>query len=41
MFSAGGDDINSCRVDAAVTENVGKLGNVLFDTVEHPGEQVA
>ena len=41
MFGAGGDNVNPCGVDTAVTENVGKLGNVLFDAVKHPGEQVA
>ena len=41
VLRAGGDDINSCCVNAAVTENIGKLGDVLFDSIEHTGEQVA
>ena len=41
VLGAGGDDINSCGVDAAVTENVGKLDDVLFDAVKHAGEKVA
>ena len=41
MFRTGGDNINSGRVDAAVTENIGKLGNVLFNPVKYTGEQVA
>ena len=41
VLRAGGDDINAGRIDAAVTENVGELCNVLFDAVKHPGEQVA
>ena len=40
VLRAGGDDINSCCVNAAVTENIGKLGDVLFDSIEHTGEQV-
>ena len=40
MFDTRGNDINARRVDAAVTENVGELGNILFNTVEHPREQM-
>ena len=41
VLCASGDDVNSCGVNTVVTENVGKLGNVLFDSVKHTGEQVA
>ena len=41
MFRACADDINSCRIYAAVTENVGKFGDVLFNAVKHSGKQVA
>ena len=41
VFIASGDNINSCRVDAAVTENICELCNILFDTIESAGEQVA
>ena len=41
VFRSGADDINSCRVDTAVAENVGKLGYVFFDAVKDPCEQVA
>lgn len=40
VFCAGGDDIDAGRIDAAVPENIRKLGDVLFDAVEYPGEQV-
>ena len=40
VFIAGGNDINSCGVDTAVTENIGKLGNILFNPVKHPCEQM-
>ena len=41
VFGAGGDNIDSCGVNAAVSENVGKLGNILLNAVKHTGEQVA
>lgn len=40
MFGAGADDIDSRRVDAAVTENVGELGDVLFYSVENTSKQM-
>ena len=40
MFCAGGNNIDPCRVDTAMTENVGKLGNVFFNAVKHTGEQM-
>lgn len=41
MFRAGRDNIDPRRVDATVSENVGELGNIFFDTVEHPCKQMA
>ena len=41
MFIAGGDNINSCGVNAAVTEYVCEFGNILFHTVEGACEYVA
>ena len=41
MFQAGGHDIDSGGVDAAVAQNVRQLGNVLFQTIEGSGEQLA
>ena len=40
MFRAGRDNIDPCRTDAAVPENIGELSNILFDTVEDTGEQM-
>ena len=34
VFVAGGDNINSCGVDATMTKNISELGNVLFYAVE-------
>lgn len=39
MFGAGGHDIDAGGVDAAVAEEVGQLGDVLFDGVEGFGEE--
>ena len=41
MLGAGADDINARRVYTAVTEDVGKLGNILLYAVEYTGEQVS
>ena len=41
VFGAGGDNINSCGVDTAMTENICELCNILFNTIESAGEQVA
>ena len=41
MFVAGSDNINAGGVDTTVTENIGKLGNILFNTVKSAGEQMA
>ncbi len=40
MLVAGGDNINSCRVDTAMIEDISELGDVLFDTVKCTGEKV-
>ena len=40
MLCTGADDINSCSVYTAVTEDVGKLGDVLFDPVKNAGKKV-
>lgn len=40
MFCAGCNDVDPGRIDTAVTENVGKLGNVLFDSIECSGKQM-
>ena len=41
MFRAGRDDVDPCRIDAAVPKNICELSNILFDAVEHTGEQMA
>ena len=41
VFDAGGNDVNAGSVDTAVTENVGELGNIFFDTVKHSCKQMA
>ena len=40
VLAAGGNDIDSGCVDAAVAENIRQLGNVLFNAVKHPCEQM-
>lgn len=40
-FFAGRYDVYSCGVDAAVTEDIGKLGDIFFNSVKRAGEQVA
>ena len=41
VFRAGGNDINSCCVDTAVTKNVGKFRNVFFNAVKRACKQMA
>ena len=41
VFIASGDNINSCGVDATVTKDICELCNILFDTIESAGKQVA
>lgn len=41
MLCAGGNDIYTSGVDAAVTEDIGELGDVLLDAVECAGKQVS
>jgi len=38
VFVAGGDNINPCSVDTAVTENISELGDVLFNAIKGTGE---
>ena len=41
MLLPCGHDIDSGGIDTAVTQDVGQLGNVLFDAVEGPGKQLS
>lgn len=41
MFRTGGNNINSCCVDTAVTQNVRKFCNILFNAVKCACKQVA
>ena len=41
VFIAGGNNVYPCRVDTAMTENIGQLCNVLFNAVKNTSEQVA
>lgn len=41
MFRTGGDDVYPGSVDVAVAENIGELGNVLFNAVKCACKQVA
>ena len=41
VFCAGADDIDARCVYTAMTENVSELGDILFDAVKYPCEQVA
>lgn len=41
MFSTGSNNVDPCGVDTAVTENVGELGYILFNTVKCTGEKMA
>ena len=40
VLRAGGNDIDAGRIYAWVTENVRQLCNILFNSIEHTGEQV-
>ena len=40
MFCAGRDDVDPCRIDTAVPENICEFGDILFNTVEDAGEQM-
>ena len=35
VLIAGGDDINAGGIDTAVTENIGKLGDIFFDPIKY------
>ena len=41
MLRAGWDDINACRVDAGMPEDIRQLHNIFFDAVKDAGKQVA
>ena len=41
MLHTCGHDIDPGGVDAAVPQNICQLGNVLFNAVKRPGEQLA
>lgn len=41
MFRAGGNDINSCCVDTAVTKNIRKLRNIFFNPIKCACKQVS
>ena len=41
MFGAGGHNVDTCGVDGAVTQDVGKLGDVLFDAVKGSSKELA
>lgn len=41
VLCAGRDNIDSCRVDAAVSENICEFGDILFDIVKYPCEQMS
>lgn len=38
VFGAGGHNIDSGGIDAAVPQNIRQLRNILFDTVESAGK---
>ena len=41
MLESCGGDINPCGVDTGMPENIGQLGDILFDAVKGSGEQMA
>lgn len=41
VFRAGGNDINSCCVNTAVTKNIRKLCNIFLNPIKCACEQVA
>ena len=40
MFCAGADNIDARGIYTTVTEDVGKLGDILLNAVEHASEQM-
>ena len=40
VFIAGGDDINSGGINAAMAKKVGQLGKVLLNAIKGSGEQM-
>lgn len=41
VFLACRNYINTCRIDARMSQNIGKLCYILFKSVEHPCKQVS
>ncbi|MEI3011180.1 MAG: hypothetical protein V8T46_02845 [Sutterella seckii] len=41
VLCAGGHDVDACRVDAAVTENICQFCNILLHTIESPAKTVS
>ena len=41
MFCTGSNDVDPSGIDVAVTEDICKLGNVLFNAVKCTGKQMA
>ena len=41
MFRSGGHDVDARRVDAAVTEQVRQLCNILFHLIKSPGKELS
>ena len=41
VLGAGGHDIDTCCIDAAVAQNVRQFGNILFYAVKCAGEQIS
>ena len=41
MLHSGAHDINSCRIDAAVTKDIRQFCDVLLDAVERAGKQLS
>ena len=41
VLRSGGDDVNACGIDRAVSEDIRQFGDILFNAVERAGEQMA
>ena len=41
VFCAGGHNVNPCCVNAAVSQNIGQLGDVFLNATKSPGKQLA
>ena len=40
MFRTGGNDVEACRVNAAVAENIRQLGDVFFKAIKDSCEEM-